>query len=64
MSKKAVKRKGKTSGIKKSIRILWLLFFAGLGFVILIIVAADLGLLGKMPSIEELQNAIIRKILE
>jgi penicillin-binding protein 1A len=56
MSKKAVKRKGKTSGIKKSIRILWLLFFAGLGFVILIIVAADLGLLGKMPSIEELQN--------
>ncbi len=31
-------------------------FFVGLGFGILIIVAADLGLLGKMPSIEELQN--------
>ena len=56
MSKKVVKKKGKTSGIKKSIRILWLLFFAGIGFVALIIIAADLGLLGKMPSIEELQN--------
>jgi penicillin-binding protein 1A len=56
MSKKVVKRKGKTSGIKKSIRILWLLFLAGLGFVILVIVAANFGWLGKMPSIEELQN--------
>jgi penicillin-binding protein 1A len=56
MSKKSAKKKSKISGIKKSVRILWILFFTGLFLGILIIVAADLGWLGKMPSIEELQN--------
>lgn len=56
MAKKSAPKKKKSSGIKKSVRILWSAFFIGLGLAILIIIAADLGLLGKMPSIEELQN--------
>jgi penicillin-binding protein 1A len=51
----ANKKKNKPS-IKRSVSILWKVFFIGLGLGILIIIAADLGLLGKMPSIEELQN--------
>jgi penicillin-binding protein 1A len=43
-------------GIKRSVSMLWKAFFIGLGLGILIIIASDLGLLGKMPSIEELQN--------
>jgi len=50
-SKKKIK-----PGIKRSVSILWKVFFIGLALGILIIIAADLGLLGKMPSIEELQN--------
>src|SRR6478735_2190902 len=49
-------RKKTKTGIKRSVSILWKVFFIGLGLGILIIIAADLGLLGKMPSIEELQN--------
>jgi len=56
MAKKVAKKKTVKSGIKRSVSILWKVFFIGLGLGILIIVAADLGLLGKMPSIEELQN--------
>lgn len=56
MSRSVVKKKGKNSGTKKAVRIFWRIFSFGIAFVILIIVAADLGLLGKMPSIEELQN--------
>lgn len=50
------KKKQSKSTIKKSVSILWKLFFIGLILGILLIVAADFGLLGKMPSIEELQN--------
>ncbi|MBV9963398.1 MAG: transglycosylase domain-containing protein [Parafilimonas sp.] len=42
--------------MKRSVKILWSVFFIGVGTAILIIIAADLGWLGKMPSIEELQN--------
>jgi penicillin-binding protein 1A len=48
--------KKKTSGIKTSVKILWRVFFIGIVLGVLLIVAADFGLLGKMPSIEELQN--------
>jgi penicillin-binding protein 1A len=42
--------------MKRSVRILWLIFFTGiLGFSILMI-AIDRGLLGSMPSIDDLQN--------
>ena len=48
--------KKETSGIKTSVKILWRVFFIGIIVGVLLIVAADFGLLGKMPSIEELQN--------
>src|SRR5438045_8821675 len=56
MNKRIVKKKTTRPGIKRSIKILWSVFFIGLVLGIIIIIAADLGLLGKMPSIEELQN--------
>src|SRR5215469_2570174 len=55
-SKKQAKKKSAKPGVKKSVKILWTTFFAVIILAILVIVAADLGLLGKMPSIEELQN--------
>ena len=42
--------------MKRSVKILWRLFFGGLLFVILIFVSANFGILGKMPSIKELEN--------
>ena len=42
--------------MKKSVKILWRLFFIGLIFFNVIIVMASFGLLGKMPSIDDLQN--------
>ena len=42
--------------MKKSVRILWKVFFAGLGAFILLIIGANFGLLGSMPSISELEN--------
>jgi penicillin-binding protein 1A len=56
MSKPITKKKKNKSGIKRSVKMLWSLFFIGLGLGVLIIIAADFGWLGKMPSIEELQN--------
>ncbi|BAV08463.1 penicillin-binding protein 1A [Filimonas lacunae] len=42
--------------MKKSIKILWSLFLIGLAAVILLFVLADVGALGTMPSISELEN--------
>lgn len=42
--------------MSRSVKILWRLFFSGLALVILIFVAASLGLFGKMPSIKQLEN--------
>jgi penicillin-binding protein 1A len=42
--------------MKRSVKILWRLFFGGLLAVILLFVGANFGLLGKMPSIVELEN--------
>lgn len=42
--------------MKRSVKILWRIFFIGLGCFILLILLADFGVFGKMPSIEELQN--------
>jgi penicillin-binding protein 1A len=41
---------------KKAVRILWKGFFICLGVFFLLLVAANFGLLGEMPSIEEIQN--------
>ncbi len=42
--------------MKKSVKILWRIFFVGLAILILIVTLANFGMLGEMPSIEELQN--------
>ena len=42
--------------MKKSVKILWRVFFGGLLLLILIFTAANFGLLGKMPSLKELEN--------
>ena len=42
--------------MKKSVKILWRVFFGGLLLLILIFAAANFGLLGKMPSLKELEN--------
>src|SRR5215212_5132101 len=42
--------------MKKSVKILWSVFFIGLASCILIILLANWGVFGKMPSIEDLQN--------
>ena len=42
--------------MKKAVKILWRTFFICLALFILIILFADWGIFGKMPSIEELQN--------
>ncbi|HRH50392.1 MAG TPA: transglycosylase domain-containing protein [Panacibacter sp.] len=42
--------------MKKSIKILWRLFFIGLACFIVMILLANWGVFGSMPSIEELQN--------
>ncbi len=42
--------------IKRSVQILWKVFFGGLLFVILIFLFANFGVFGKMPSLQELEN--------
>lgn len=42
--------------MKRSVRILWKVFFYGLGLVVLIFAAANFGLFGKMPSLKDLEN--------
>ncbi len=40
----------------RSVRILWRIFFIGFALVLLILIAANFGVFGKMPSVQELQN--------
>ena len=42
--------------MKKSVKILWQVFFGGILLLILIFAGANWGLLGKMPSLKELEN--------
>ncbi|MEN9963986.1 MAG: hypothetical protein RL582_1081 [Bacteroidota bacterium] len=42
--------------MKKSVRILWIVFGSGLGFVLLVFLSANFGLFGKMPSVQQLEN--------
>lgn len=42
--------------MKKAIKYLWRIFFIGLALFVLLILFANWGVFGKMPSIEELQN--------
>lgn len=58
--KQQKKQPNKSQGNKRSknkiIRILWIVFFAGLLGACLLVMMANYGLLGEMPSIEQLQN--------
>ena len=40
----------------KAVKYLWRLFFVGVLAIVLVFIATNYGLLGKMPSIEDLQN--------
>ncbi len=42
--------------MKRSVKILWRVFFIAFGLFVLLVLLANFGLLGSMPSIEELQN--------
>lgn len=42
--------------MKKSVRILWKVFFIGLAAVVFVFTAANFGLFGKMPSLKDLEN--------
>ena len=42
--------------MKRSVKILWRVFFGGFILVILMFTLANFGVFGKMPSVEELQN--------
>ena len=44
------------SRMKKSVKILWRVFLFGFGLFILIILLANFGVFGSMPSIADLQN--------
>ncbi len=42
--------------MRKPIKLLWRAFFIGFGLFIVLVIGANFGLLGKMPSLEELEN--------
>jgi penicillin-binding protein 1A len=42
--------------MKRSVRILWSIFFAGFSLLVLVLLAANFGMFGKMPSVQELEN--------
>lgn len=42
--------------MKRSVKILWRIFFGGLGIIVLIFMGANFGLFGKMPSLKDLEN--------
>ncbi len=42
--------------MKRSTKILWRLFFSGFAFVVLMLLLANFGVFGKMPSVQELES--------
>ena len=42
--------------MKRTIKILWRVFIGGFLFLLILLLSANFGLFGKMPSVEELQN--------
>ncbi len=42
--------------MRKPIKYLWRAFFIGMGLFVLLVIGANFGMLGKMPSLEELEN--------
>ena len=52
----AKKKQGGTTELKHWIKKFWVLYFSVLGFLFLFFTAMSFGLLGFMPSFEELEN--------
>lgn len=50
--------------MKKSVRIFWRIFLFGFGAFILLILLANWGVLGKMPSLSDLENPTIQQATE
>jgi penicillin-binding protein 1A len=46
----------KFTGMKKSVRFLWRFFFISSGIFLIILLLANFGMFGKMPSLEDLEN--------
>jgi penicillin-binding protein 1A len=42
--------------MRKSVKLLWRLFFIGAGIFLLIVLLANFGVFGKMPSLQDLEN--------
>src|SRR6187455_1991213 len=51
-----MKNKKQSKTMKRSVLILWRIFFGGLLFIILVFASANFGLFGKMPSLTDLEN--------
>jgi penicillin-binding protein 1A len=56
---KKTKQSSKKDTVPKSVRLFWILFFSGVGFVVLVILLATFGVFGKMPSLKQLENPTI-----
>lgn len=50
--------------MKKAVRIFWRLFLIGFGGFVLLIILANFGVFGKMPSLKELENPAIQQASE
>lgn len=45
--------------MKRNVRIFWILFFSGFGFIVLVVLLCMFGAFGKLPSLKELENPTI-----
>ena len=50
--------------MKKSVRIFWRIFLVGFVAFVLLLVLANFGVFGKMPSLQELENPSILQASE
>jgi penicillin-binding protein 1A len=51
-----MKHSKKDESIKPSVKILWRVFFGGLLFFVILLLCANFGLFGSMPSLQKLEN--------
>jgi len=50
--------------MKKAVRIFWIIFFTGFAFLTTMVLLANFGVFGKMPSLQELENPSILQASE
>jgi penicillin-binding protein 1A len=56
---KASKAPAKSGGMRKSVRLFWIIFLSGFGVFTLVILLCMLGVFGKLPSLKQLENPSI-----